>query len=182
MTPGFLFMIIQRFKTAIHRIHDRLAKLNGSPRKTALGFALGLLIGMSPFWGLHILLCLVLAWALGWSKIAAIIGVNVTNVFSAPFIYPLTYWVGANLAGFARDVKWPPTMSTSTFIRLLEKSPLVVLDLAIGGIVLGIPLAAGGYIVALRLIRLYRQQANNHIRRRFNKSAKRGSKTGKGLS
>lgn len=175
-------VIIQRVKTAVHQIYDRFVKLNGSPRKTALGFALGLLIGMSPFWGLHILLCLVLAWALGWSKVAAMIGVNITNVVTAPFIYPFTYWVGANLVGFARDVKWPATMSTSAFFQLVKKSPLVVLDLAVGGIVLGIPLAVGGYIIAFRLIRLYREHANSPMRRRFKKSAKSEGKTRKRIS
>ena len=175
-------VIIQRVKTAAHQIYDRFVKLNGSPRKTVLGFALGLFIGMSPFWGLHILLCLMVAYALGWSKIAAMLGVNITNVFTAPLIYPFTYWVGTNLAGFTRDVKWPKTLNTTAFVELLERSPLVLLDLAVGGIVLGVPLAVGGYIVAFKLIRLYREQANHHMGRRFRKSAKRKDKAPKGIS
>ena len=40
----------------------------------------------------------------------------------------------------------------------MQQSPLILVDLSIGGIILGIPLAVGGYLIAFRLIGLYRKR------------------------
>jgi len=66
-------------KKQLRSIYERFIKLKGAPREIALGFALGLMIGMTPFLGAHFVTCLVVASLLGWSKIAAMVGVNITN-------------------------------------------------------------------------------------------------------
>ena len=66
----------QSLKNAIKKIYERFIKLKGARREIALGFALGLFIGMSPFFGMHIAISVVIASILGWSKIAAAVGVN----------------------------------------------------------------------------------------------------------
>lgn len=156
--------MVQKLKTALITIYERFIKLKGSPRQIALGFALGLFVGMSPFFGMHIAIGVVLASLLGWSKIAAAIGVNNTNVFTAPFIYPITYWVGAKVTGFTRHVQWPTELSFHSFLLLLKKSPLIILDLCVGGIILGIPMAVVGYYLAFHAITLYRQQLRERMR------------------
>jgi hypothetical protein len=35
-------------------------------------------------------------------------------------------------------------------LALMQQSPLILVDLSIGGIILGIPLAVGGYLIAFR--------------------------------
>jgi uncharacterized protein (DUF2062 family) len=103
---------IQYIKQTILTIYDRFIKLKGAPREIALGFALGLLIGMTPFFGMHFFSSLLLASLLGWSKIAALVGVNITNVLTAPLIYPVNYWVGVKLVGFSKEIDWSsPSMS-----------------------------------------------------------------------
>jgi hypothetical protein len=97
---------IHNIKQTILTIYDRFIKLKGAPREIALGFALGLLIGMTPFFGMHFFSSLLLASLLGWSKIAALVGVNITNVLTAPLIYPVNYWVGVKLAGFSKEIDW----------------------------------------------------------------------------
>lgn len=150
---------MQRIKKTILSIYDRFIKLKGAPREIALGFALGLLIGMTPFFGVHFFSSILLASLLGWSKIAAMIGVNVTNVITAPLIYPLNYWVGVKLAGFSKGIDWSTAFKLSDLLALMQQSPLILVDLSVGGMILGIPLAVGGYIVAFRMICLYRKRA-----------------------
>jgi uncharacterized protein (DUF2062 family) len=104
---------IQYIKQTILTIYDRFIKLKGAPREIALGFALGLLIGMTPFFGMHFFSSVLLASLLGWSKIAALVGVNITNVLTAPLIYPVNYWVGVKLAGFSKEIDWSSALKMS---------------------------------------------------------------------
>lgn len=156
--------MIQELKNATVRIYNRFIRLKGSPRQIALGFALGLFIGMSPFFGLHIAIGVVLASLLGWSKIAAAIGVNITNVATAPFIYPITYWAGAKLTGFAKHVRWPTELTLSQFWLLVKQSPVIIMDLCVGGIILGLPIAIIGYHLAFKAITLYRERIRKRVR------------------
>ncbi|BBO93113.1 DUF2062 domain-containing protein [Desulfosarcina ovata] len=140
------------------RIWRRLTRIQGAPREIALGFSLGIMIGMTPFWGTHVFLSLGLASLLGWSRISAIAGVNITNVVTAPLIYPLNYWVGIRLVGFSEGARWPAHLDASGMLELITQSPRVLADLSIGGIILAIPLAVGGYILVYRGILLYRRR------------------------
>ena len=151
-------MINHRVKSISRRIYDRFIKLKGAPREIALGFALGLMIGMTPFLGAHIISCLMLASLLGWSKISAMVGVNITNVLTAPLIYPLNYWVGYKLAGLSNGVQWSDLSGYSDVLRLMKQSPLILADLFIGGLILGLPMAVVSYFVVLKAIRLYRNR------------------------
>lgn len=152
-------MVIQPIKRTVLSIYDRFIKLKGAPREIALGFALGLLIGMTPFFGMHFFSSILLASLLGWSKIAAMVGVNVTNVITAPLIYPVNYWVGVKLAGFSKGVDWSTAFKLADMPALMQQSPLILVDLSIGGVILGIPLAVGGYYTAFKTICRYRKRA-----------------------
>lgn len=149
--------MIQRIKASFHRGFEKLIATRRTPRDIALGFALGLIVGMTPFLGIHIVSCVLLATLFGGSKVAAILGVNITNIVTAPLIYPLNYWVGQKLAGISREIEWPIAAGYTDIIAFLRTSPLILADLFIGGMILGIPLAVIGYFGVLRLVHLYRK-------------------------
>lgn len=153
-------MVNQLLKKTASRIYERFIRLQGAPRKIALGFALGILVGMTPFFGVHIVLSTVLAAVLGWSKIAAVVGVNITNVGTAPLIYPVNYWVGVKLVGASRQVSWPQSIEYHQLLQLVGQAPLIVIDLCIGGLILGIPIAVIGYFTAFRMVHAYRKRAS----------------------
>ena len=44
-------------------------------------------------------------------------------------------------------------------VELVRQSPLILVDLSIGGLIIGLPLAIAGYTAVLRAVRLYRQKA-----------------------
>jgi uncharacterized protein len=152
------FMIPSRLKAAAQRTYNRFVRLKGAPREIALGFSLGLMIGMTPFMGLHFVSSVLLASLLGWSKISAIVGVNITNVVTAPFIYPLNYWVGAKLVGISDGVQWPRGLRFSEMLTLIKHSPQILADLIFGGLILGIPLSVFGYFIAFWAVRVYRKR------------------------
>lgn len=147
--------MLRRWRSNAAVMYDRFIRLRGSPKEIALGLALGLFIGMSPFFGLHILIAAVFAAVFRWSKISAILGVNITNAFTAPFIYPLTYWIGSQLTGLSSGSDINVAFTVDGMILLVKQSPRILLSMTAGGAVLGIPIAVLGYILALRLIRTY---------------------------
>ena len=75
--------------------YRRFVALRGTPREIALGFSLGLFVGMSPYMMCHTVTAVFVAALLKWNKIAAAAGVFITNPVTAPFFYALTYRVGA---------------------------------------------------------------------------------------
>ncbi|GAB6905937.1 hypothetical protein JCM12296A_17720 [Desulfosarcina cetonica] len=143
--------------SAIARLFRRLGQLNGTPREIALGCALGILIGMTPFWGLQIALTLAITSLLRWNRLSAVIGANITNVFTAALIYPVNYWVGVRLVGFSEGTRWPSRLDIPAMEGLITQSPHILVDLTAGGLILGIPLAIGGYFLTLKGVRIYRR-------------------------
>jgi hypothetical protein len=83
-------------------IRDRVREVlsvKDAPHKIALAFSVGIFMGISPFIGLHSLLALALAWALGLNRFVVLSGVFVTNPWSAVPIYAFCTWVGVVVIG-----------------------------------------------------------------------------------
>ena len=109
--------------------------------------ALGLFIAMLPLMGLQMPLAIVCAelarrlLRLKLSRVAAAAGVWLANPLTAAPLYGLTYAVGLPLT------------------RMPGPSALQVASaLFIGGVLLGVPVAAVGYWVTLSLIRRYQSR------------------------
>ena len=130
----------------------RRIPLGETPRRIALGFSIGLFIGMTPFLGIHLILSVILTSFFGGNKLAAAVGVNITNVVTAPLIYPINYWVGVKLSGISGNVPLSFSSENVKILSLVKQSPLILADLVIGGVALGVPLALVGYIGALKLV------------------------------
>jgi len=173
--------VYQSLKNATIKIYERFIRLKGARREIALGFALGLFIGMSPFFGMHIAISVVIASIFGWSKIAAAVAVNITNVFTAPLIYPITYLVGAKITGLTEHINWNISPGFDGFLQLVKESPLIILDLCVGGAILGLPIAIVGYYLSYHAITVYRQRVRERMRelriqRKLKAKAKKKSK------
>ena len=147
-----------RTKLTQSRWYRRFIKLQASPHAIAGGMALGVFIGMSPFFGLHVITAVGLAALLKWSKISALIGVQITNALTAPLIYPVNYWIGSKLAGFSGETAWPSEFSLTEFMQFLRQSNQIILDMVVGGSVRSLPLALVGYVATLRLVQAYRRK------------------------
>jgi len=165
--------LTSRLIRTVKRFYNRFLKLRGSPKQASLGMALGVFVGMTPFLGFHTAIAVLLASLFKWSKIAAAVGVLLTNPITAPIIYPLTYRLGALLTGFSEPIQWSKLLEPGAFIDLMKNSPMIIIDMAVGGIVVGIPLSIAAYFIthtvvskAKKRIQIKKAQRRQKIRAR----------------
>jgi uncharacterized protein (DUF2062 family) len=81
--------------------------LDDKPERISLSFALGVLIGFSPFLGFHTIICNALALAFGMNLLAILAGSLLNNPFTMVLIYGGEFWVGMKLIKLAGG-KLPP--------------------------------------------------------------------------
>jgi len=75
----------------------RFVRLRGLPDEIAKGVALGIFIGMTPTFGFQMAIAIFFAYLLRQNRLAAVLGVWVTNPVTAPFIYAAEYEIGRRL-------------------------------------------------------------------------------------
>jgi uncharacterized protein (DUF2062 family) len=177
-TPPLADRKESRLLAPLVRTYERFLKIRGQPREIALGFALGLFVGMTPFIGLHTVMAIPLAALLKWNKISAAVAVWFTNAATAPFIYSITYVVGARIAGIKQVFSWKDVESLSAVYRLILHTPEMIWAMVIGGVILGLPLAVAGYYLAFYVVGRYQEKIR--IKRKESKKRRsRKRKTGK---
>ena len=147
----------------IRRIHERFLKIRGRPREIALGFALGIFIGMTPTMGIQMPIAVFFAAMLKWSKISAAFGVWITNPFTSPFIYGFTYIVGAKVLGLKVKITLPEDFSWSIVKELIENAPVIFGAMTIGGILIGFPLAILSYYLSFAAVNKYQQRIKDKM-------------------
>ena len=176
MSVNLLLTILVNYlqKNYWKKIYETLVTIHGEPRNVALGFALGLFIGMAPIMGLQTLLVLFLATFLKWNKLSAAIGVWITNPLTAPFIYGMTYLTGARIMGLKKaHYIVDPEQSITIISKIITKAPNVFFSLIIGGIILGIPVAIIGYYFSYYAVLEYQTDIKKKIVEKKEKLARR---------
>jgi uncharacterized protein len=151
-----------RILSWVKKYYERFLKIRGSPHEIAMGFALGLFIGMSPFMGLHMAVAVFLAALLGYNKLAAGISVWISNPVTAPVLYGMTYYVGARFIGLER-IHFISNLDQHILLVILKKAPEIIGVLTVGGILLGLPVAAVGYFISLKAIQRYRGEIKRKL-------------------
>lgn len=137
---------MESIKRACKYFYYRFIRLQASPEKLARGMALGLFISTTPTFGIQMVLGLVLAAFFRISKLCALIGVQVTNALTAPFVYAGTYYLGALILDRPFKDEYLEDLSLSS---LWELGPDVFLSLWVGGVIVGVALAVIGYFLVL---------------------------------
>lgn len=77
----------------------RLQRIPGTPASIAAGFACGVGISMTPFYGTHVVTAALMAWAIRGSVVAAIIGAQAANPWTAAPLWFAAYYIGAWMLG-----------------------------------------------------------------------------------
>ena len=145
-------------KNVLSRAYARFVKIRGRPREIALGFALGIFIGMTPTMGIQMPIAVFFAAMLKWSKISAAFGVWITNPLTSPFIYGFTYIVGARLLGMKATLTLPDDLTWSIVKEMLKNAPVIFGALTVGGIIVGLPLAILSYYLSYAAVNKYQQR------------------------
>ena len=77
----------------------RLRRLSDTPHAVALGFAAGVFSAFTPFIGTHLVMAMLIAWIIGGSIVAAVLGTFLGNPLTYPLIWYVTYHVGNFMLG-----------------------------------------------------------------------------------
>jgi uncharacterized protein (DUF2062 family) len=132
----------------IHELWRTIVHEHTSPARVAAAIVVGAIVGCTPLFGLHIVVCLALAWALGLNKLIVYGAANLSIPPLVPFIGFLSVQLGERL----RHGTWL-ALHRSDFalanIRVVARTFFV--DWMLGGVVLGaaIGVVAGGLTWAI---------------------------------
>ena len=155
----------------IRRLYERFIRIRGAPREVALGFALGIFVGMTPTVGVQTPIAIFLAALFKWSKLAAAIGVWISNPVTVPIIYGVTYFIGAKLLNLEPVVNMPLSPTWSTLKAMLQKAPQAFGAMTVGGGLIGVPLAIISYYLAYAAVDKYQKDVKEKLVRQKAKLA-----------
>lgn len=133
----------------------RFRRLQGEPRKVALGAALGVFIGVTPTIPFHTIFALALAPLLRVSVVAAYLGIWVSNPLTWVPQYFMAYEVGRYLLFRGEPLRIPSHADLYGFLDLLWRGGLA---LQVGGILIALPPAIITYFATLWTVKRYRQR------------------------
>ena len=145
------------FKERIRSIFQ----LNDTPHRLALAFAIGVFIAFSPTFGLHVLTCLIVAWAFRLSKLVLITATFINNPWTIVPMYGFCIWFGSKIMGreiAMPQIAWNELTLSSAYVAIKPFFwPFVVGTLVVGGIA-----AVISYLFIYRLVVRYRKlEVNN---------------------
>jgi len=133
----------------------KFRRLQGDPKRIALGAALGIFIGVTPTIPFHTVLALSLAPLLRVSVIAAYMGIWVSNPLTWVPQYLLAYEVGSYILFRGEPLRIPAQANLAAFLDLLWRGGLA---LQLGGLIISVPPAIAAYFFTLWAIKRYRQR------------------------
>jgi uncharacterized protein (DUF2062 family) len=155
-----------KLASAWQKGYERFLKIRGTPREIALGFALGLFVGMSPTLGFQMAIAVFLAALFQWNKLSAAVGVWISNPVTVPVIYPVTYLLGAKVLGIEKIHPFPKNMDMPWFLEMLGSTPEIISLMTLGGVIIGIPLAVTGYFFAFTAVNKYQEDIKRRLAER----------------
>ena len=152
---------LERCRRTFRYISLRLVRVGGDSVHVALGFALGVFLGVFPTFGLGIPLSLFLASLFRWNRVSAVLGSLVMNPLTTPFFWTLSGTLGAAI--FRVDArKVLHSVQNGERLRSLTMGAGIYLA---GNTIIALVSAAVGYFLAFRAVTLYREKKRERRRR-----------------
>lgn len=182
MKPSRTLKFLLRSRPALRFIKFRILHIDDSPHRIAKGLAIGVFIAFLPLMGIQMAIAFVAAAAMKANKAMAMLGVWLSNPFTAiPVYYPcyrLGRWIIKIVAERNVDVDIQQLekllADTLSFHRLLidfdnpvfwkELSACLLkigLELTIGGVIIGYLVARITYILTKKIVIFHRQRRQN---------------------
>jgi uncharacterized protein (DUF2062 family) len=88
------------WRRGIEYLGHRVRRLPDTPHRIALGFACGVFVSFTPFFGLHFILAVAAARLLRANMLAGLIGTAAGNPLTFPFIASLALGLGRRILGY----------------------------------------------------------------------------------
>ena len=89
-------------RKAIHRLFKQMLAEHREPGKLGWAVALGLFIGTLPLYGIHLPICIGVAWLARLNKLTVYLAANISN----PLLAPLLVAVGIAIGEWVRFGEW----------------------------------------------------------------------------
>ena len=150
-------------------LYLRFIRLRGTAEEVARGMALGVFIGLTPTMGIQMPIAFFFAMLLKENKIAAVIGVWISNPMTAIPIYTYNFKIGKYLLG-TPDIKMP---DFSSFHEVLVLGYDLMAPLTIGSLVAGAFSAAVAYFITLKAYAVVQMEREMLSKMRAKKRAKK---------
>ena len=159
---GGLFWPRIGWKRALLYYWYRLHRMEGTSRSIAAGLAFGIAAAMTPFYGLHTVVAVGVAWLFGANIVGAAVGTFANNPWTAPPLWFGTYYAGNWMLG--RDTSSNPDFITmfkhlteAVFTRNMdlfaESIWPVLLPMTVGCIPFALVIGFGTYFILEPVVR-----------------------------
>ncbi len=143
----------------------RLRRLSATPHAIALGFAAGAFTAATPYLGTHMAMAAFMAWAIGGSIVASLLGTFVGNPLTYPFIWYATYEVGNVLLG-TNAAQTNINLSHGVFQSSLDKLWPIIKPMTLGSVPVGFAIAALVYFLVRPMVEAYQHRRRRELGQR----------------
>ena len=128
----------------------RATRLSGTPHRIAAGFACGVAISFTPFFGLHLAGALLLCLLVRGNYLAAVAGTLVGNPWTLPFIWLSAYYLGHMLLGTRASALGP--VQAWDLATLMAEVEAVFWPMVVGGLPLALIAGLATYFPLMRMV------------------------------
>ncbi len=135
----------------------RLRRISASPHAIALGFAAGAFVAVTPFLGTHLILAALIAWMVGGSIVAALLGTFIGNPLTYPLFWYSTYEAGNLMLG---DEPEPHAIDLTGGIFNMSIDQLwpILKPMSLGALPVGFGVAVLGYFAVKVMVEAYHRR------------------------
>ena len=148
----------------------RLRRLSDTPHSVALGFAAGVFSALSPYLGTHMVMAALIAWAIGGSVVAALLGTFVGNPLTYPLFWYSTYQVGNLMLGEPGE-RQNIDLSGGIFQSSLDQLWPILKPMTLGCVPVGLALAGLSYILVKPMVEAYKHRRRRELGPRSGRQA-----------
>ena len=173
---NFRYRLLIRLRPVLRFVKFRILHVDDSPQRMARGIAIGLFTAYLPFFGLHMLVALALAWLMRANKVLAVLSTWISNPLTFVILYYPAYRLGRVILSLFRtktevELQQLQALFTHTFsletmvVNLFDPDywkevgrvfTLIGTETFIGGFILGLLAGLIGYRIAFYTIIGYR--------------------------
>ena len=141
-------------KVSYRKLLKDLLALDDTPEKIAISFAVGVYVSVSPFFGIHTIIILSIAFLFKLNKVAALIGSWVNLPWSVPVVFYIEYRIGKFLLNDSTSFELKPF----SLQHYLSGSRQAFFDILTGSVIFGGFVSIISYFLIKYLIRTYRRR------------------------
>jgi len=154
----------------------RLRRLSATPHAIALGFAAGTFAAVTPYIGTHLIMAALIAWIIGGSIVASVLGTFFGNPLTYPFLWYASYAVGNLLLG-GKTTKKSIDLSQGLFHSSFDHLWPILKPMSLGCIPVGIAVAISCYFLVRPMVEAYQRRRRRELHLRHRRDAVRASET-----